>query len=172
MLVALVVETRRRRGAPPLGRGASAALVAGAAVVLFLNGWWHATGAHDSVAMEVLADCGAAIAFAAVIASLVLGTGTGVRWIGVRPLAWMGEITYGVYLWHIPVIVCARGLGVLPGGVLSGVMLLPVAIAFGAGSWYLVERPIMRRAGRLPRAAAEGAGVAVPAELATAARSA
>jgi peptidoglycan/LPS O-acetylase OafA/YrhL len=170
MLVALVVEERRRRGTPPLGRHTSTALVGGAAVVLFLNGWWHATGAHDSIAMEVLADSGAALAFAAVIASLVLGTGTGVRWMGVRPLAWMGEITYGFYLWHIPLIVCARGLGVLPGGVLSGFVLLPVAIAFGAGSWYLLERPIMRRAGRLPRAVAEGAGVAGPAEPATAAR--
>lgn len=172
MLVALLVEARHRAAAPPLGRGASAALVAGAAVVLFLNGWWHATGAHDSVAMEVLADCGAAVAFAAVIASLVLGTGTGARWMGVRPLAWMGEITYGFYLWHIPVIVCARGLGVLPGGALSGFMLLPVAIAFGAASWYLVERPIMRRARRLPRATEEAAGLAGPAEPATAARSA
>lgn len=162
MLVALLVEARRRAAAPPLGRGASAALVAGAAVVLFLNGWWHATGAHDSVAMEVLADCGAAVAFAAVIASLVLGTGSGARWMGVRPLAWMGEITYGFYLWHIPVIVCARGLGVLPGGILSGVMLLPVAIAFGAGSWYLLERPIMRRAGRLPRTEHETAPRHVP----------
>ena len=67
--------------------------------------------------MEVLADSGAALAFAAVIAALVLGTGTGVRWMGIRPLAWMGEITYGFYLWHIPLIVCARGLGLLPGGV-------------------------------------------------------
>jgi len=49
---------------------------------------------------------------------------------------------------------------VLPGGFLSGVVLLPVAIAFGAASWYLVERPIMRRAARLPRAAAEASGFA------------
>ncbi len=160
MLVALLVESRRARGVPSLGRGASAGLVAGAAVLLGSNGWWHATGTHDAIAMEVLADAGAALAFAAVIAALVLGTGTGVRWMGVRPLAWMGEITYGFYLWHIPLIVCARGLGLLPGGVLSGIVMLPVAIAFGAASWYWIERPIMNRAARLPRAAAEGATAA------------
>ena len=163
MLVALLVESRRVRGTPPLGRVTSAALVSGAAVVLVLNGWWHATFAHDAVAMEVLADSGAAVAFAAIIAALVLGTGTGVRWMGSRPLAWMGEITYGFYLWHIPLIVCARGLGLLPGGVLSGVVLLPVAIAFGAASWYWIERPIMRRAARLKRAATEASGIAGPA---------
>lgn len=159
MLVALLVESRRARGVPALGRAASAALVAGAAALLVVNGFWHATFAHDSIAMEVLADSGAAIAFAAVIASLVLGTGTGVTWMGVRPLAWMGEITYGFYLWHIPLLVCARGLGVLPGGVLSGLVVLPVAIGFGAASWYWIERPFMERAAEMPRAAAEGSEV-------------
>jgi peptidoglycan/LPS O-acetylase OafA/YrhL len=155
MLVALLVESRRARNAAPLGRGASAALVAGAAVVLLLNGWWHATFAHDTVAMELLADSGAALAFAAIIGALVLGTGTGVRWIGLRPFAWMGEIAYGFYLWHIPLLVCARGLGILPSGIVLGLAVLPVAIAFGAASWYWIEQPFMRRAARLPRAASE-----------------
>ena len=173
MLVALLVEARRARGAPDLGGRGSAALVAGAVVLLGVNGWWHATGNHESLAMEVLADSGAAVAFAAVIASLVLGTGAGARWMGWRPLAWMGEITYGFYLWHIPLLVCARGLGILPSGIVLGLAVLPVAIAFGAASWYWIEQPFMRRAARLPRGDAS-AGVAGPAdaELATAAMSA
>ena len=163
MLVALLVESRRARGTPPLGRRGSAGLVAGAVVLLAANGWWHATFAHDSLAMAVFADSAAALAFAAIIGSLVLGTGAGVAWMGRRPVAWMGQITYGFYLWHIPLLVCARGLGVGPGGVLTGLMVLPVAIAFGAASWYWIEQPFMRRASRLPRGAAEGAGVAGPA---------
>jgi peptidoglycan/LPS O-acetylase OafA/YrhL len=115
--------------------------------------------------MEVLADSGAAIAFAAVIASLVLGTGAGARWLGHRPVAWMGEIAYGFYLWHIPLLVLARATGVLPAGIVLGLVVLPIAIAFGAASWYLVERPLMRRAARLPRDAAEGAGHAGPATV-------
>jgi peptidoglycan/LPS O-acetylase OafA/YrhL len=174
MLVALLVESRRARDAAQLGAGTSAALVAGAAAVLVLNAWWHATFAHDTVAMEVLADSGAAVAFAAIIAALVLGTGTGVRWLGARPLAWMGEITYGFYLWHVPLLVCARGLGILPSGIVLGLAVLPIAIAFGAASWHWIEQPIMRRAARLPRGAAEASGIAGPATeaAATATRSA
>jgi len=122
--------------------------------------------------MEVFADSAAAAAFAAIIASLVLGTGLGARWLGIGPLAWMGEIAYGFYLWHIPLLVLARATGIFPPGIVLGLAVLPVAIAFGAASWYLVERPIMRRAARLPRSGAEAAGVAGPAvegEAATAA---
>jgi acetyltransferase len=162
MLVALLVEDRRGRDRTPLGTVASAALVAFAATLLVANGLWHATGDHTTIAMEVVADTGAAVAFAAVIASLVLGTGTGARWLGWRPLAWMGEITYGFYLWHIPLLVLARGTGLLPSGIVLALIVLPVAVAFGAASWYLVERPIMRRAARLPRVA-DAAGHAGPA---------
>ena len=129
--------------------------------MLVANGLWHANGDHTSLAMEVFADSAAAVAFAAMIASLVLGTGTGVRWIGWRPLAWMGEITYGFYLWHIPLLVLARGTGLLPSGIVLGLVVLPVAIAFGAASWYLVERPIMRALPQRPApAAARRAGAA------------
>jgi peptidoglycan/LPS O-acetylase OafA/YrhL len=164
MLVALVAEWRRSREAPSLTATVSASLVAGAVALLVLNGWWHATFAHDSLAMEVLADSGAAVAFAAVIAALVLGTGSGVRWLGVRPFAWMGEIAYGFYLWHIPLLVLARGLDILPTGIVLGLAVLPVAISFGAASWYWIEQPLMRRAARMPRGASEGGGLAGPAE--------
>ena len=175
MLVALLVEAHRARSGRPLGAVVSGGLVAAAAAVLVANGLWHANGDHTSLAMEVFADSAAAVAFAAVIASLVLGTGTGVRWMGWRPLAWMGEITYGFYLWHIPLLVFARGTGVLPEGIVLGLVVLPVAIAFGAASWYFVERPIMRRAARLPQERGGGLGHRRPRRLrkarATAARS-
>jgi peptidoglycan/LPS O-acetylase OafA/YrhL len=175
MLVALLVEVHRAAGRPPLGQVVSAALVAGAAAVLVANGLWHVYGDHTSIQMEVFADSAAAAAFAAIIASLVLGTGLGVRWLGVGPLAWMGEIAYGFYLWHIPLLVLARATGVFPPGILLGLAVLPVAIAVGATSWYAIERPLMRRAARLPRSGAESAGVAGPAveegAAATAARS-
>jgi peptidoglycan/LPS O-acetylase OafA/YrhL len=174
MAVALLVEVYRSRGGRGLGAAASAGLVAGAVGILVANGLWHVHGDHTGLAMEVFADLGAAFAFAAMIASLVLGTGAGLRWMGARPLVWMGEITYGFYLWHIPLLVVARATGLLPTGIVLGLAVLPIAIAFGAASWYWIEQPLMRRAARLPRSGDEASGLAGPVEpeAATATRSA
>jgi peptidoglycan/LPS O-acetylase OafA/YrhL len=166
MLVALAVEWARTRDFALSGRQ-SALLGLGAAALLLGNGFWHSRDhAVDSFTMEVFADLGAAIGFAAVIASIVLGTGAGLRWLAWRPLAWVGTITYGVYLWHIPLIVFLRGNGLLPGGALSAFVALPAAIACGAASWYLVEKPLMSRAARLRRSAPSAEPVATGARSA------
>jgi acetyltransferase len=153
MLVALWAESRRARRSPPLTRSATIGLVLAAAAILLLNGYWHASDRTPTgFLMESVADLPAAIAFAAVIAATALGTATGVRWLGRQPFAWFGQISYGFYLWHIPLIVWARGHGLLDGGVHTDLaILLPVAVTFGAASWYLIERPLMNMAAGLRR---------------------
>jgi acetyltransferase len=150
MLVALAVEGQRAGRLRALGAGASSLLVVAAALMLLANGYWHATDAHpDGFVIEAIADLPAAVAFASLIAALVIGTGSGLRWLAAAPLAWFGQISYGFYLWHIPLIVWARGHGLLAGGIATDLaVLVPAATAFGAASWYLVERPLMRRAAR------------------------
>ena len=83
-------------------------------------------------------------------AALVIGGGPGGRaaaLLGAAPFAWLGRISYSLYLWHWPIIVLARyGRGPdLPPATRLG--LLAITVALAAVSYRLVERPfIVRRA--------------------------
>ena len=64
-----------------------------------------------------------------------------------RSLTWLGTISYGVYLWNrvvIQVISQQPATRALPGAVLLWLVALVGALALGAASWYLVERPLQR----------------------------
>jgi peptidoglycan/LPS O-acetylase OafA/YrhL len=64
------------------------------------------------------------------------------RVLAFRPLAYVGRISYGLYLWHYPIFSyvdrARTGLGGWP---LFGVRFAPT-LAFAVVSFYLVERPI------------------------------
>ncbi|CAN5563549.1 trehalose corynomycolate mycolyl acetyltransferase TmaT [soil metagenome] len=67
-----------------------------------------------------------------------------------RWLAWLGSISYGIFLWQIPVLIGLLDIhaaSALPIPVFPAllVMTLAVTIACAALSFYLLERPLMRR---------------------------
>ncbi len=72
------------------------------------------------------------------------------RVLGIRPLRWLGVRSYGIYLWHFPIIVltarAVAGRFDLPRASLE--VLATVVLA--ALSWRFIEEPILR-GGRLPR---------------------
>ncbi len=151
MFVALWAERRRLREAPPLSAAATAALVVGGFGLAIADGVWHAvarTPAGDPL-ISILGDIPAAAGFAAVVAAAVLGRGPAIAWMSFRPLAWVGLVSYGVYLWHVPLLLFARGHGFLPSSFVPALLTtLPVVLLVSAGSWYLVERPLIARANR------------------------
>ena len=71
------------------------------------------------------------------------------------PCAWIGAISYGIYLWHWPIVLwlhpsLAHGADAVVRSVLAAALTVGVA----AASSYLVERPIRaRRRAAEPRAA-------------------
>lgn len=63
-----------------------------------------------------------------------------------RRMAWLGTISYGIYLWHVPFRdLIDSWLGV-PRGALAFALLFAITLAggicLGALSWYVVERPV------------------------------
>ena len=67
------------------------------------------------------------------------------------PLAWVGRISYGVYLWHIPVFLAVSNRLPFKEGPTRAVLIWAASLAAGALSHYSVERPFLRLKDRLDR---------------------
>jgi peptidoglycan/LPS O-acetylase OafA/YrhL len=81
-------------------------------------------------------------------AALILGavcvpSGAIARCFSVRPMVWLGMISYGAYLWHFPVAIFLDSDRVGFSGVALFLTRLAVTLGIAAASYYLIERPIM-----------------------------
>ena len=64
------------------------------------------------------------------------------------PLRVLGRVSYGLYLWHVPIILeVSRRTGGRPAAV-KVTVALSLTAAVTAASWHLVEAPILRRGRR------------------------
>ncbi|MEO0587184.1 MAG: acyltransferase [Planctomycetota bacterium] len=95
----------------------------------------------------------------AVVMACLPFTGRIGAWLDNGLLRWVGLVSYGLYLWHFPVLLWVKKFwptdleGVESIGVFErfafGVLVLGIATALAAVSWYAIEQPVVRWAKRL-----------------------
>ncbi len=150
---ALAVLLTRVDGAPaPRHRGSARHFVlgmfalAGAAVTLWM--WHFAVGTSQWIYHGGLTIAAGAIAL--VIAHAVISPKSPTaRVLALPPLVWLGKISYGVYLWHWPIVsfVTATNTGLSP--VPLFLVRIGLTFAIALASFHLIESPI--RHGALTR---------------------
>ena len=106
------------------------------------------------------------VATAAVVWAVSSPASTVGRVLGAQPLRWLGVRSYGIYLWHYPIIVLTTP-GTGAPGLARATVQVAASIAAAALSWRFIEEPIRRGAigrwraqlrsgGTLPAAARRG----------------
>lgn len=90
-----------------------------------------------------------ALCIALLVLTLPLST-IGNRWLETRPLQFLGEISYGIYLWHWPIQIAVFG-GTLPDRLeapatllVCGLVSLVLSILLASLSYWLIEKPAIQ----------------------------
>jgi peptidoglycan/LPS O-acetylase OafA/YrhL len=135
----------------PVGRWNARLLIGfGLALVCVDAGVQSAAAAGGPVLLPaLLRDLPAAVGCALLIAGVARARFHGgfARVLASRPVATTGTLSYGLYLWHVPVLLWLRGNGLLPLNTIGATAVaLPMSLALAAASWRRLERPAIRRA--------------------------
>ena len=147
----------------------SASLVAGCMVgIAFASGWLRAPNVLAVLTIPAIAVLGwevvelsfldartytwgltaVAVSGAVIVASAAVRAPSPLRpALELPPLAWLGRVSYSVYLWHLPIIheVARRRPNDL---VEVALIAIPLSLAVGWLSYTVIERPLLSAAGR------------------------
>lgn len=121
------------------------ALIFVASLVLYatLTIYWHHATYWDNAFMVIMFRTLLAIAFGLVIFSACLVPQY--KWLDffLTPFKYLGTISFGIYLWHLPVLMSLKRLPWLePSRVLP--LTLCFTVIFAALSWHFFEQPLMQ----------------------------
>jgi peptidoglycan/LPS O-acetylase OafA/YrhL len=109
--------------------------------------------------MTSLASIGAAL----VIASSERGISSVGRLLSLRPVVFIGLISYSLYLWHWPLIVFQRTDGLFSSGspgIATKLVLIATSIGLACLSWKFIEIPFRSKGSKTSKAAVFGAASA------------
>jgi peptidoglycan/LPS O-acetylase OafA/YrhL len=149
VLACVLTLVQRRRGADgmaPVARSTPARVVwtvvglAGFAGTLLLTYTLTGTAAFAYRGGFLLSALSAA---AIILGAVCVAGGPIARVLSVRPLVWMGTVSYGAYLWHYPVFIELDSSRTGTAGLSLLTVRMVATFALAAASYYLVERPVM-----------------------------
>ena len=93
-----------------------------------------------------LASMLAAFGSAALIWAGAAGKGPASRLLSLRPIVWVGLISYSLYLWHWPILVALRhAQGAVQLSFAMTCVAIAASLAIATLSWRFVEQPFRRR---------------------------
>jgi peptidoglycan/LPS O-acetylase OafA/YrhL len=118
------------------------------ATAVFANAVWHSGGGTGTPG-HAIGDLPAALGFGAIIWALAARPG---RVLSSRPLRALGTLSFGIYLWHMPVLYGLQLHDRFPARFLpAAAWVLPLTFALAIASWYLIERPAIALSARAMR---------------------
>ncbi len=111
-----------------------------------LGVFWVTAGTPGGLPRNYMFEGGfllcAALAALVVADARLIQPGRFSRALAVRPLHFLGTISYGIYLWHWPVIVYVNGTRTGLSEWPLDILRVALTLALSTASYYLVERPI------------------------------
>lgn len=128
---------------PPILAARLRLLVSAAALALLLFSLWWIKAGPDFPGWQAVLPVAAT---AALLHAGAQGSSSIQRLLCLKPLVFIGLISYSLYLWHWPLIVFVRYRNALePVAPVVAWLLLGVAIVFAAASYRWIETPLRRR---------------------------
>lgn len=106
--------------------------------------YWPRAGYWDQWPMVVLWRTLLALTSVSLVAMVVTLPGSVHRAVWLAPWRYLGEISYGIYLWHLPVLLTVMAL---PGATGSRLLVLVMigTLALASATWHMMERPMIER---------------------------
>jgi len=152
---------RLRSVANLLARRSGTIWLLGAGLYILMS--WLSVKSHNSLELWrwqvlVIGYMKIPVALALILPVVVRPSSGGLprRFLATRSMTWIGIVSYGLYLWQVPVLDRLNNHGLfqvpsLPTFLPVSALALVVVLAFAAASWYLVERYILAWAHRATR---------------------
>jgi peptidoglycan/LPS O-acetylase OafA/YrhL len=114
-------------------------------VLVEANGWWHSRGGTGTPG-HAIGDLPAALGFGAIVAGIAARPG---RLLASRPLRTLGTLSFGIYLWHMPVLYGLKLHDRFPERFVPAIeLVLPLTFVLATASWFLIEKPAIALSGR------------------------